>query len=53
MMMIGQGPLCTRPTSLVGSLVLAHWSNSLWIDMSSHSDTLSCFRANQSLLFLL
>ena len=26
---------------------------SLWIDMSLHSDPLSCFRANQILLFLL
>ena len=34
-------------------IVLAHWINSLWIDMSLHSDTLSWFRANQSLLFLL
>jgi hypothetical protein len=34
-------------------VVLAHWSNSPRIDMSSHSDTLSLFWANQSLLFLL
>ena len=34
-------------------IVLAHWNNSPWIDMSPHSDTLSWFRANQSLLFLL
>ena len=33
--------------------MLAHWNNSLRIDMSLHSDTLSWFRANQSLLFLL
>ena len=33
-------------------IVLAHWHNSLWIDMSPHSDTLSWFRANFSLLFL-
>jgi len=33
-------------------IVLAHWNNSLQIDMLSHSDTLSWFRANQSLLFL-
>jgi hypothetical protein len=32
---------------------LAHWNNSLWIDMSLHYDTLSWFRANQSFLFLL
>ena len=34
-------------------IVLAHWSNSPPIDMSPHSDTLSWFWANQSLLFLL
>ena len=33
-------------------IVLAHWNNSLQIDMSPHSDTLSRFHANQSLLFL-
>jgi hypothetical protein len=33
--------------------VLAHWNNSPRIDMSPHSDTLSWFRAHQSLLFLL
>jgi hypothetical protein len=33
-------------------IVLAHWNNSLWIYMSLHFDTLSWFRANQSLLFL-
>jgi hypothetical protein len=33
-------------------IVLAHWNNSLQIDMSPHSDTLSWFRANQYLLFL-
>ena len=48
------GQLCTRPTSSVGFfIVLAHWNNSLWIDMSAHSDTLSWFWANQFLLFLL
>ena len=47
------GPLCTRPTRWVGSLVLAHWNNSPRVDMSLHSDTLFWFRANQSLLFLL
>ena len=31
---------------------LAHWNNSLRIDMSLHSDTLFWFRANQFLLFL-
>ena len=34
-------------------IVLAHWNNSPWVDMSLHSDTLFWFRANQSLLFLL
>ena len=34
-------------------IVLAHWNNSLWIDISPHSVTLSWFRANQSLIFLL
>jgi hypothetical protein len=33
-------------------IVLAHWNNSPWVNMSPHSDTLSSFRANQSLLFL-
>jgi hypothetical protein len=37
-----------RPIRIVFFIVLAHWSNSL-----SHSYTLSWFRANQSLLFLL
>jgi hypothetical protein len=31
----------------------AHWNNSPRVDMSLHSDTLSLFRANQSLLILL
>ena len=34
-------------------LVLADWNNNPRIDMSLHSDTISCFLANQSLLFLL
>jgi hypothetical protein len=34
-------------------IVLAYWNNSLRIDMSPYSDTLSWFQANQSLLFLL
>ena len=34
-------------------IVPAHWKNSLWIDMSPHSDKLFWFWANQSLLFLL
>jgi hypothetical protein len=34
-------------------IVLAHWNNSPLIYMLPHSDTLSWFRANQSVLFLL
>jgi hypothetical protein len=34
-------------------LVLTHWNNSPLIDMLPHSDTLSWFQANQSLLFFL
>jgi hypothetical protein len=34
-------------------IVLAHWKNSSRVDMSLHSDTLSWFHANQSLLLLL
>ena len=34
-------------------IVLTHWNNSPRIDMSPQSDTLSLFRANQYLLFLL
>ena len=33
--------------------ILAHWNNTLRIDMSLNSNTLSWFRAKQSLLFLL
>jgi len=33
-------------------IVLAHRNNSPLLDMSLHPDTLSWFRANQSLLFL-
>jgi hypothetical protein len=33
-------------------IVLAHWNNRPWVDISPHSDTLSRFWANQSLLFL-
>ena len=48
-------PLCTRPTRLVGFLyiVLAHWNNSLRIDMSPRWHTLSWFLSTQFLLFLL
>jgi hypothetical protein len=38
---------------IAGLLQCSHWNNSLWVDMSQHSDTLSWFRVNQSLLFLL
>jgi len=34
-------------------IVLGHLINSLWVEMLLHSDTLSGFRANQSLLFLI
>jgi hypothetical protein len=34
-------------------IVLAHWNNSPWINMLPHSNTLSSFWANQSLLYLL
>jgi hypothetical protein len=33
--------------------VLAHWMNILLVDMWPHSDTLSWYRGNQSLFFLL
>jgi hypothetical protein len=47
-------PLCTRQTTLnLIFIVLAHWNNSPRIEISPHSDTLSWFRANQSLIFLL
>jgi hypothetical protein len=29
------------------------WRNGSWVDVSLHSDTLFCFRANQSLLLFL
>jgi hypothetical protein len=35
------------------NVVLAHWNNSPWIDISLHSDTLFWFRANLSLFLLL
>jgi hypothetical protein len=47
------GLLCTGPMRLVLFLVLAHWNNSPWIDMSTHSDTLYRFRPKQSLVFVL
>ena len=43
---------CIGVLSLI-FIVLAHWNNSLPVDMSLHSNTLFWFRANQSLLFLL
>ena len=47
-------PLCTRLTHLCGCFIaLAHWNNSPQIDILPHSDILSWFRANHSLLFLL
>ena len=37
--------------ALVGScIVVAHWNNSPWIDMSIHLNILFLFRANQSLI---
>ena len=46
--------LWTRPTLFDEIIiVLAHWSNSLQVGMSLHLDTLSWFKANQSLLLLL
>jgi hypothetical protein len=45
--------LCTKLTLSWTFIVLAHWNNSPHIDVSLHSDTLSWFKANQSLLFLL
>ena len=40
-------PLCSRQTHLSWIfVVLAHWSNSPWVDMSLHSDTICWFRAN-------
>ena len=43
-------PLWTRKTCLIGYIVLAHWQNSLWVNMLLHSDTSSQFRINQPLL---
>jgi hypothetical protein len=46
--------MCGEPCTLSWILiVLIHWNNSLWIDMSPNSDTLSWFGAKQSLFFLL
>jgi hypothetical protein len=47
-------PLWTRPTLFVEIIiVLAHWSNNLQVGMSLRLNTLSWFKANQSLLLLL
>ena len=44
------GPLCTRPTCLIGSfIVLDHWHNSPQINMSPYSDTLSCYSESTNL----
>jgi hypothetical protein len=44
----------TRPTLFVDFfIVLAHWDNSQLVEMLLHSDTLSWFPANQSLILLL
>jgi len=46
--------LCTGPTRLPEIFImLAHWSNSLQVDMSLQSSILhvSWFRANQSLIY--
>ena len=49
--------LYTRSTSLVMHswilIVLVHWNKSSWVHMFLYSDTLSWFRANQSLIFLM
>jgi hypothetical protein len=45
--------MMTNTLSWILFIVLAHWNNSSQIDMSSHSDTLSWFIADQSLPFLL
>jgi hypothetical protein len=34
-------------------IVLVHWNNSLWVDMSLHSEILFWFWADQSLFLLL
>ena len=54
--LFGLVPLCTRPTRLVEFIIVpAHWNNSPWIDrhVAPLGCTLSWFRANQSLVFLL
>jgi hypothetical protein len=44
--------LCTNMLSWI-FIVLAHWNTGLRVDMSPHSETLSWFPVNLSLLFLL
>jgi hypothetical protein len=51
-MMMRSASIYTNTLSWI-ILLLAHWNNSSVVDMSLHSDTLSWFRANQSLFFLL
>ena len=46
--------LCTRLTCLVGFFImLVHWNNNMLVDGFLHSDTLSWFQDNQSLLLFL
>jgi hypothetical protein len=45
-------PLCTKPTHLM-FIELAYWNNTWRVNMSLYSETLSSFRATQSLLLLL
>jgi hypothetical protein len=53
MMMVMMMQRCTRLWHSWVLIELAHWINSPQVDMSLHSDTLSWFRANQSLLSVL
>ena len=52
MMMIMSGLFYTYALSCT-FIVLDHWNNSPLVDVKLHSDTLSWFRVNQSLLLLL
>jgi len=40
-------------TTLSCFIVLAHWNNSVRVDMQPHSDKLTWFRANKYLLLLI
>jgi hypothetical protein len=51
-MMVRSALFLINTLSLI-CIVLAHWNNSLRVDMSLHSDTLFWSRVNQSLLLLL